>query len=73
MHHARFPRVFFGLALVAVMAVAAACSNDDPVTPTSIGLPIGAPAGLASGIDGLSTSLGGASAGIAPIISQQVG
>ena len=73
MHHVRFTRVFLGLTLVAVMTVAAACSNDDPVTPTSIGLPIGAPAGLASGIDGLSTSLGMASAGIAPIISQQVG
>lgn len=74
MHHVRFPRIFLGLALVAVLAVAAACSSDDPSTPsTSTNLPIGAPSGGVSGIDGLASSLGRASTGLTSISSQQAG
>ena len=74
MHHVRFPRVFLGIALVAVLAVAAACSSDDPSTPsTSTNLPIGGPSGVLSGIDGLASSLGRASTGLTSISSQQAG
>ena len=74
MHHVRYPRVFLGLALVAVLALAAACSSDDPSTPlTSTNLPVGAPAGVVSGIDGLASSLGRASTGLTSISSQQAG
>ena len=74
MHHVRFPRVFLGLALIAVLALAAACSSDDPSTPsTSTNLPVGAPAGIVSGIDGLASSLGRASTGLTSISSQQAG
>ena len=54
MHHVRFPRVFLGLALVAVLAVAAACSSDEPVTPTLTNPTVGVSGGAISGIDGLS-------------------
>jgi uncharacterized protein YggE len=70
MHHVRFPRVFLGLALVAVLALAAACSSDDPSTlSTSTNLPVGAPAGVVSGIDGLAR----ASTGLTSVSSQQAG
>lgn len=74
MHHVRFPRVFLGLALVAVLALAAACSSEDPSTPsTSTNLPIGGPSGVVIGIDGLASSLGRASTGLTSISSQQAG
>ena len=70
MHHVRFPRVFLGLALVAVLALATACSSDDPSTlSTSTNLPVGAPAGVVSGIDGLAR----ASTGLTSVSSQQAG
>ena len=70
MHHVRFPRVFLGLALVAVLALAAACSSDDPSTlSTSTNLPVGAPAGVVSGIDGLAR----APTGLTSVSSQQAG
>ncbi len=74
MHHVRFPRVFLGLALVAVLALAAACSSDDPSTPsTSPNLTIDAPTGVVSSIDGIASSLGRASTGLTSISSQQAG
>ena len=50
MHRFRFPKAFLGLALIAVLALAAACSSDDPATPSLTNLPIGAPAGVVSGL-----------------------
>lgn len=52
MHRFRFPRVFLGLTLVAIVALAAACSSDEPAAGSnSVNLPIGAPAGVVSGLD----------------------
>jgi uncharacterized protein YggE len=50
MHRFRLPKVFLGLTLVAVLAVAAACSSDDPAASNSTNLGIGAPSGVVSGL-----------------------
>ena len=65
MHRFRFPRSFLGLALIAVLVLAAACSSDDPATPSSTDLPIGAPAGVVSGLQGLNDFAGRTATGIA--------
>jgi uncharacterized protein YggE len=50
MYRFRFPRVFLGLSLIAVLVLVAACSSDDPAAPSSTTFPIGAPAGVVSGL-----------------------
>ena len=59
MHRIRFPKVLLGIGLIAVLALAAACSSDDPTpaaTPSSGEPAIGAPAGVVSSTGGLPVS-----------------
>jgi len=71
MHRFRSPRTLLGIGLIAVLALAAACSSDDPspsTAPLSAAPASGAPAGAVSstGVTPVSDFGGIAGSGIAP-------